>query len=642
MIRATHRKAESRRSGLKVTIRLVCGIAGISDFRIPPEDAARALARMSDALAHRGPDDSGLCLYPAAGAGLAVRRLALVDLITGGQPIVNEDETLSLVTNGEIYNHRELRRELEQRGHRFRTSTDVEVILHLYEDLGTNCFQRLNGMFAAAILDNRTGTVVLVRDRCGMKPLYYAETRAGFLFASEPGAILASQLLERAPDWEGLDIYLAVGYTPAPRTCFRGLRKLKAGHCLTVERGVVHEETYWSLAYRKSAPRPDEREYAEELERVLRAAVASHMDADVPIGAFVSGGWDSSLVGLMAAEASSARLKTFSIVFPEYPEIDEAPYARLLSKHAGTEHHEVEFRAAEIPRILPLAVRHLGEPCLASPCVLFYQLSALAASSVKAVVGGEGSDEQFAGYDWLQSRNDLYYWLRRVAPAAPLRFAARRTSHLQWGRFCRILAAPDDQAADAEWYRVFSLAEQHALFSSDPRTPTTDLLPLRLDEATAMTCRNLLERRLALEFTRRLPEGILLVADRMSMAHSLEVRMPFLDANVLEFSAGLPARMRRRRGQEKYVLSLLKPLLPAGIARRKKFGLTAPMKTWLSGPLRAWARDLLLDSSPLGGHINRARLELALARWMQDSDPYMRRPWSLIVLQTWWNEYFGR
>jgi asparagine synthase (glutamine-hydrolysing) len=258
------------------------------------------------------------------------------------------------------------------------------------------------------------------------------------------------------------------------------------------------------------------------------------------------------------------------------------------------------------------------------------------------VVGGEGSDEQFAGYDWLQSRNDLYYWLRRVAPAAPLRFAARRTSHLQWGRFCRILAAPDDQAADAEWYRVFSLAEQHALFSSDPRTPTTDLLPLRLDEATAMTCRNLLERRLALEFTRRLPEGILLVADRMSMAHSLEVRMPFLDANVLEFSAGLPARMRRRRGQEKYVLSLLKPLLPAGIARRKKFGLTAPMKTWLTGPLRAWARDLLLNSSPLGGHIDRARLELALARWMQDSDPYMRRPWSLVVLQTWWNEYFGR
>ena len=595
---------------------------------------------MSEALKHRGPDDSNLCLYPSARAGFAFRRLALVDLVTGNQPIANEDQTMHLVVNGEIYNHRELHWELERTSHAFRTSTDVEVVLHLYEEHGTSGFRRLNGMFGLAILDTRANRLVLARDPAGMKPLYYAFTASGFLFASEPRALLASNLVEKAPDWDALDTYLAVGYTPAPRTCFKGISKLKAGHLLYVEENGSHEETYWRLGYRQDRPRADEREYAEELERLLRGAVRSHLDADVPLGALISGGWDSSLVGLMATQISTQRLKTFSIVFPDHPEADESPYSRLLAERAGTEHREIEFRAEDVPRVLPAAARHLGEPCLASPFLLLYQLSWLAASSVKAVVGGEGSDEQFAGYHWLQARSELYYWLRRAAPRRPLRYAAERANHLQLGRVSRILAAADDLAADSEWYRILSPPERGCLFLSDPCIDHPDVQPVRLDPETHATCRNHLERRLALEFTRRLPEGILLVADRMSMAHSLEVRMPFLDANILEFSAALPARMRRRGRQEKYILSLLKGLLPEGIARRKKFGLVAPMKRYLAGPLRNWAREALLDSSCLGGHLDRAKLEVLLARWLNDSDAYARRPWALILLQTWWDQYF--
>lgn len=621
----------------------MCGIAGVVHLCAGAVDIRDALARMSESLRHRGPDDSSTLALPELGAGLAFRRLALVDLVTGRQPIANEDETIYLVANAEIYNHQDLRRELVERGHRFRTRTDVEVILHLYEELGVDCLARLNGMFGLAILDLRSRRLVLARDRAGMKPLYYADTESGFLFASEPGALLASGMLSAAPDWAGLDSYLAVGYTPAPRTCFQGVRKVKAGAYLVVEENATKERSFWRLRFQSPASShpKDERDLAAELEELLRKAVATHLAADVPVGAFVSGGWDSSLVAAMAAKVSPGRLQTFSIVFPDHPALDEGRFARLLASQIGSEHHEISLNASDIPAILPKAVRRLGEPCLASPALLFYQLSSLAASRVKAVVGGEGSDELFAGYDWLQRRSDLYYWLRPFVPRSLVRAAAGRVDHLQFGRALRVLGAAQESAADAEWYRIFSPAEQRELFVSDPGSERLGLDTLRLDQETEQTCRNRLERRLSLEFTRRLPEGILLVADRMSMAHSLEVRMPFLDASVLEYAAALPASMKRRGSQEKYVLSLLTGLIPDGIARRKKFGLKAPMKEYLKGPLRGFVRDLLLDSSRLGGLLDRGKLESALDRWIDGSDPYVRQPWSLVVLQTWWNEYFG-
>ncbi len=566
----------------------------------------------------------------------------IIDLTTGAQPIANEDESILLVCNGEIYNHRELRAGLESRGHRFRTRTDVEVALHLYEDLGEGCLDPLNGMFGIAILDLRQGRLLLARDRAGMKPLYTASTAQGFLFASEPRALLSSGLVEPSPDWAGIDTYLAVGYTPAPRTCYRGIEKLPAGHYLVIDRNGVRRQSYWKLRYRSDGPRRPDSEYAGELRQLLDAAVRTHLDADVELGAWVSGGWDSSLVAALAARQASRPLKTFSIVFPDHPDVDEGRYARALTASIGSDHHEIEFRAEDVPRLFSTAVCRLGEPCLASPCLLLYALSSLAAQSVKAVVSGEGSDELFAGYEWLQHDADVYYRLRRVVPPWLCLLPAVRATDLRWRRLWRVLAAPDTLAADAEWYRVFAPREIDSIISPEVRNGRPDVSPLRLDPETLDSCRDPLERRLALEFTRRLPEGILMVADRMSMAHSLELRMPFLDATILEFSAALPPDMRRRGSQEKYILSFMRDLLPPEVSSRKKFGLLAPMRQYLTGSLRNFLFDLLLDPGALGGSLDRKALERWLRRWLARPDPYLRRPWSLAILAGWWNSCLRR
>jgi len=618
----------------------MCGIAGIADSRLSPEQCAGALDRMKEALYHRGPDEVSSVVFPGLRAGLACCRLAIVDLVTGSQPISSEDGAVHVVCNGEIYNHRELRRLLERKGHRFRSSTDVEVIAHLYEEYATDCLAHLHGMFGLAILDGRRRRLVLARDRCGMKPLFHAVTPHGFLFASEPGALLATGLLPVEPDWAGLDTGLAAGFIPAPRSAFRGIEKLKGGDFLVVDEGQVRKGTYWRLRYRDE-PRRSEREYAEEFESRLEDAVKSHLAADVPVGIFISGGWDSSLVAWKAARAYPGRLKTFSIVFPEHPRMDERPYSRRMAEFIGSEHHEVEFHASAIPQLLPKVARHLGEPCLTAPALLFYQLSSLASTSVKTVVGGEGSDELFAGYSWLRSLTDVHYRLRRIVPRFLSRYPAQRVRSGPWRRLWRVLAAKDDLSADAEWHRCFTSREKDQWFSPDHRSERPDLLPLRLDPETLGTCRGRLQRRLALEFTRRLPEGILLTGDRMSMAHSLEVRMPFLDYGMVEFAAGLPSDMKRRGRQEKYVESLLAAQLPPEIARRKKLGLAMPTLECLVGPLRGFVREFLLDSNGVGGLLNRQKLESWLSRPPSRRGQELRAAWSLMMLQAWWNEYIG-
>jgi len=529
----------------------MCGIAGIFHSSLDEESLRLLLARMNDSLIHRGPDEGAVYFSAQGQSGLASRRLSIVDLPTGSQPIPNEDESVLLVCNGEIYNHRELRTELESRGHRFRTRTDVEVILHLYEDLAEGCLSRLNGMFAIALLDRAQDRLLLARDRPGMKPLYTAASNQGFLFASEPRALLASGLVEPEADWAGIDSYLTFGYTPAPRTCYRGIEKLPAGYSMLVDRSGIRTGAYWRLRYRLAEPRRSDADYAGELRDLLDTAVRTHLDADVEVGAFVSGGWDSSLIAILAARQRSRPLKTFSIVFPENPEIDERPYSRTLAASIGSEHHEIEFRAGDVPRTFPACITHLGEPCLAAPFQLLYALSSLAAGSVKAVVSGEGSDELFAGYRWLQRETDPYYWWRRVVHPWLARVPAAYALDPRWRRLWRVLGASDDIAADAEWYRVFAPREIDEILPPCVYDQRPDTAPLRLHEETLSSCRTRLERRLAIEFTRRLPEGILLDGDRMSMAHSLELRMPFLDANILEFAARLPPDMRRRGSQEK-------------------------------------------------------------------------------------------
>jgi asparagine synthase (glutamine-hydrolysing) len=616
----------------------MCGIAGIANSRLPSEDLAAALHRMRESLLHRGPDQGGSVLSPESGAGLASRRLSIVDLSTGMQPIANEDGTVHVAFNGEIYNHASLREDLEKKGHVFRSRCDTEVIVHLYEELGVECLPKLHGMFALAVLDSRSRRLLLARDGPGMKPLYYTRTPDGFLFASEVKALFASGLVEPEVDLEAIHTYLTVGFLPAPYCGFRGIRKLAAGEVLLLERGVLRSSSFWRFGYDTSAPVRTEREYADELESLLRDAVGTHLAADVPVGALLSGGWDSSLVASMAAEHAGSRLKTFSIVFPEDPDTDESRHSRLMSERLGSDHHEIEFRSSEIPELLPRVVRHLEEPCSAAPAVLGHQIFSLAAGHVKAVLSGEGADELFGGYRWIRSKNRRPLLALAARPlAAPL---SRWIDHPRRRRDLLLLASRSAGEADAEWLRGFTRVEKRRLLNPHHGLVDPDLGPVLLDPAILSSCRDTLERRLAFDFTGRLPGAILFQGDKMSMAHSLEVRMPFLDRKVVEFALRLPSDMKVRNRQQKYILSLLSRRLPSDIRRRRKQGLAYPRWRFASQPLAGFARELLLDGASADGLLNRRYLESRLEAWLNPRYGEYRRVVMLLFLQSWWNEFF--
>lgn len=616
----------------------MCGIAGVTKGRLSPDELGSVLKRMGKTLVHRGPDEYGQLVVPEMGSGLICCRLSIIDLESGKQPIANEDGSIHVVMNGEIYNHRELRHELEQRGHRFRTNTDTEVVVHLYEEMGWQFLPCLAGMFALAVLDLPRRRLLLARDRCGMKPLYYAQTAAAFYFGSEIKALLAGGYTAE-PDYNGIDTFLSLGYVPSPRTCFHGIEKLPAGHYVVADEQGVNCRPYWLFKFNHEEPRKDEREYAEELQSLLDAAVTSHLKADVPVGLLISGGVDSSLVAAAASRVQDGGLKTFSVTFPEAPEVDERQFQQAMAKAIGSEHHEVEFRSRDISELFPKATFHQDVPSLAFPAIVQYRLAELASASVKTVLSGEGSDELFGGYSWYA---DLpYKGLRRIVPPALARYPAEHVTHVQWGRFLRFLAAQDHASADAEVFRIFTPGEKRAVMHGDLQSGFDDLAPLRLHPVTEASCSNALQRRIATGITRTLCDGLLMVNDRISMAHSLEVRMPFLDNSIVDFASRLPPNLTYRNGQEKVILSLLKRQLPPLVALRKKHFLQAPERRYYRGPLREWARDVLLGS-PSGGPLNKNVIAKRFDGWLDGSDEYIRRVRVLIAFQLWWNQFFGQ
>jgi asparagine synthase (glutamine-hydrolysing) len=614
----------------------MCGIAGLFASRLPSGDLRAALSRMAEAMMHRGPDDGAIGAFPELGAGLAVRRLALVDVAGGAQPIANETGDVFVLLNGEIYNHVALRHELAAQGHRFRTRSDAEVLVHLYEALGDALLDRLDGMFALALLDVRRRRLLLARDGPGMKPLYFARTSAGFAFASEVKALLAAGLVTARPDAAALDVYLAAGFVPAPRTLFAGVEKLAAGHRAVVDDSGFRIEPFWRFAFRSTAAPLAAPDAVAELERRLADAVTTHLQGDAPVGAYLSGGWDSSLVTALAVRAAGRPLPTFSIVFPDHPEVDERRHARLVANWLGTTHREVEFRAARLPDLLPRVVRHLEEPVAAAPAVVGFVLAEYAARHVKAVVGGEGADELFAGYPAF--RRPYPFWIRAVLPRAVARIGARRAPEERVRCWLRVAGASDARAADLEWRRFLTAEEKRELLRAEWRRDGPDLAPLRLADPIFASCHDRLERHLAQEFTGRLPEAILFEHDKMAMAHSLEVRMPFLDRGVVDFAARLPSDLKLRRGREKVIVgALARRLLPPEIAARRKQGLGLPPRAWVDPPAGERLRQLLLDGAATGPFEPRA-LERRLAR-TGDRRGRARLVTNLAMLQTWWNEF---
>jgi asparagine synthase (glutamine-hydrolysing) len=611
----------------------VCGIAGIVrwDGRPVLEDDVRAMCR---AMVHRGPDEEGV--YLGAGVGLGMRRLSIIDLEGGQQPIANEDGSIWVVFNGEIYNHRELRRQLTRGGHTFRTASDTETIVHLYEDLGARAVERLRGMFAFALWDAPRRQLLLARDRLGIKPLYYADLDDGVVFASELKPILQRPDIGRDLNWEAVGHLFTFLATPSSSSIVKGVRKLEPARIATAaDRRGVRVERYWDVEFQ-----PDEHssedELVEQLRELLVEAVRLHQISDVPIGAFLSGGIDSSAVVATMAQLTSGRVKTFSIGFDEenYSELD---HARRVAEQFGTDHHELILRS-DVVQIAEDLAWYLDEPFGDTSAIPTYMVSKLASEHVTVVLTGDGGDELFAGYDkYVTEQRERQYdrvpatirqALGAVGRVMPERMPGRRfLSHLALDGPRRYLDASTLFRTD-ELRKVFRHEAFRQIATHDPWTHSLmELGAVGSDWVAALQYCDL---------QTYLPLDILTKVDRMTMAHSIEARPPLLDHRVVEFAATIPARYRLRDGTTKYLLKrAMRGVLPDGIIDRPKHGFAVPLARWFRGELAGFARDVLLsDACRERGLFDTKHVErlIELHRSGRDLDLQL---WTLLSLELW-------
>jgi asparagine synthase (glutamine-hydrolysing) len=636
----------------------VCGICG--EWNIDGVET-QSLQRMNDALVHRGPDDHGAVLLGEA--GLAMRRLSIIDLTRGHQPIANEDGTVWIVFNGEIYNHRELRRDLIRRGHDFRTASDTEVILHGYEDRGEHVVDDLRGMFAFAIWDVRRRRLLLARDRFGQKPLFYRFDGRRFVFASEIKAILAAGGPEPELDLRSLDEYLTLRFIPSPRTLFTHVRKLPPAHVLVLDASHVEPRNsplisaptlevrrYWKLRYQpKRSGR--EAEVVEETRERIREAVESHLIADVPVGAYLSGGMDSSLVVAMMAELRDEPIQTFGIGVDDAG-FNELPYARLVADSCGTRHHE-EQAVPDMVQLLPRMVYHLDEPSDPIAACMFHA-AALAARHVKVVLTGDGGDEIFAGYDryfgfrWVSLYAALPERLRRVllGPAlAALRDTSAYKNLTQKARWVHDLSFYEGGRRYAQATAFFRFGSQGkgGLYTDKVAARLAGIDPMEsvirgFEEAEA---RDDLDRMLQADIATRLPEHSLMLSDRMTMARSLEARSPFLDHHLAEYVASLPADLKMRGRTLKYILRrAAAPYLPEAILRRPKQGFMFPLGHWMKGPLLPVVQHLLGQSVLVEeGIFQREPIERLVAEHVAHRADHHVRLWMILNVEVWYRMY---
>jgi len=608
-----------------------------------------ALARMTRVLYHRGPDDEGFYVEEyedGVGVGLGFRRLSIIDLESGNQPIANEDRSVQLVFNGEIYNFRELRRELEGHGHRFATNADTEVIVHLYEDLGARCVERLNGMFAFALWDEARRELVLARDRFGKKPLYYSEFGRSLLFGSELKSLLEHPLCPRELDFESLSRYLALEYVPTPRSIFAGVRKLPGGHLLRWRDGRASIERYWDLSFGGEAgTKRDDDDYVEEFRWRFREAVRRRLISDVPLGAFLSGGIDSSSVVAMMVDALPPdAVKTFTIGFGERS-FDESEHARRVAEHFGTEHHEEVFTSAVMVELLPDVVDILDEPLADASILPTYLLSRFTRESVTVALGGDGSDELLAGYPTFPADRvaRLYRMPRFLHEQVVVPLTDRlpvSTTNFSFDfklkRFLRGAGSPPE-IRHPTWLGSFTRAEQSALLT---RTPGDALEEQQRAFAAAPT-KNGLERLIYLYATTYLQDDILVKVDRASMACSLEVRAPFLDVDLVEFLGRVPPRLKLRRLDTKHLLKrAMADVLPPGIATRAKKGFGIPVAEWFKNELRDALQDELAPTRlKEQGLFELAEVQRLISEHLTGRRDHRKPLWTLFVFQLWYRRW---
>ena len=581
----------------------MCGICGIFEFEERREIPRELVHHMADTIVHRGPDDEGI--YVGAGIGLGFRRLSIIDVVGGHQPISNEDGTMWVMLNGEIYNHLDLRAQLEGRGHRFATRADTETIIHLYEDYGESCFNRLRGMFAIALWDSRQRKLLLTRDRVGKKPLFYAANDERILFGSELKTMLAADGLSRDIDTQALCDYFSLGYIPAPKSIYRAARKVLPGHYVVASAQGLRETRYWDLSFGNIEHR-SEKQWCKLLRHELCEATRVRLMSDVPLGAFLSGGVDSSSVVAMMSQVTKQPATTCSIGFEE-KEYDEITFARKIARQFHTEHHEHVVRPDAL-KILDKLVWHYDEPFADSSAIPTYYVSKVARQHVTVALGGDGGDEIFAGYrryyfDVLENR------LRRFVPSA-----MRRAVFEPLGNLYPALAwAPRPLRAKAtlqsfartplEGYfnsiSIFRPGEKTRLFSADflESLGGYDSIEVFRHHYDHADTDDLLSRIQYVDIKTYLTDDILAKVDRASMAVSLEVRAPLLDHHLMERVASIPSSLKLRGRTGKYIFKkALEPVLPADIIYRRKQGFAVPLDRWFRQELRELAHEAIFST----------------------------------------------
>ncbi len=626
----------------------MCGIAGKLYLHADTPVTREAIARMCDTLRHRGPDAEGL--YVDGGFGMGMRRLSIIDLATGQQPISNEDGSIWTVFNGEIYNFLELRPFLQQKGHRFYTNADTEVIVHLYEEYQEEFVQHLAGMFAIALWDTKKKKLLLVRDRLGIKPLYYSVGPDRLLFGSEIKALLQDGA-SREIDLQALHDYLSFGYVPGPRAIFAQIGKLPPGHLLTCEKGRVNITPYWELHYPESVPSRGgrtEESYCEELDALLKTTVKQHLISDVPLGVFLSGGIDSSSLVALMREVSSQPIQTFSIGFAEqsYNELDDA---RVVAQAFQTEHHELMVRP-QVVDLLPELVRYFDEPFADSTAIPVYCVSKLAREHVKVALSGEGGDEVFAGYETYAAYKlaTAYQRLPRLLATTVIPTVIKRlpVSHRRVSfdykakRFVQGALLPPAQGH--YWWKVIFTEEAKAALYTGGMDGFVDPLQLYRHAYDQCPAADALTKIQHIDTKIYLPDSILVKADRMSMASSLEARVPFLDHRVVEFAASLPSRLKLRGfTNKKYILKrTMARSLPKQVLQGKKRGFNVPIPVWVGHDLRDFIHEVLSPRRVKESGFFNPQIVSTLVRDHEEKRmDYSRNIWTLLIFTLWYDEY---
>lgn len=634
----------------------MCGIAGIVDSkgRFLP---LQPLEAMSLALQHRGPDGDGIYRFPLGGptakpgqsaVGLVHRRLSIIDLEGGHQPMANEDGTVWVVFNGEIYNFRELRTELEARGHRFQTRSDTEVLVHGYEEYGESLVEKLRGMFAFALWDQRRERLLLARDRPGKKPLLYAIVDGLLVFASEFRALLASGMVPREVDWEAIRQYLAWLCIPAPLTAFREVKKLPPAHYLVFQEGKVKIVRYWKLDYTPKWTL-SEAETEERLMEHLNEAVRVRLESDVPLGVFLSGGIDSSAVVGLLSQQTKDPIRTFSIGFDETT-YNELPYARKVAARFDTVHQELVVKPRAI-EVLPILVDRFGEPFADSSAIPSYYLAQMARQHITVALNGDGGDEVFAGYKrhlGMVLADKIQRWLHPGGVAA-LRYLFRGLPawagrHSWWGSLQRFIEASHLPSHERyqRWVGYFSDALQRELWNTTslPKDgePASALVEPLFAEGSGL---DPLDAMLQVETMFYLPNDLLVKMDIMTMAHGLEARSPFLDHRLMEFVARLPASMKLKNFKLKgFFKQTLDGLLESDILKRPKQGFAVPLALWFRGELKEFLSDHLLGVSSVSSEIfQRSVIERLVDDHLQSRRDYSHHLWILLMFELWYRRF---